>query len=49
LQDPSPKAARAAVPGVNYYVHEIREIPPSNLPYVFFTGFVEVYPKADII
>jgi hypothetical protein len=49
LLDPSPKVARAAVAGVNYYVHEVREIPPSGLPYVFFTGRVEVYPKGDIM
>jgi hypothetical protein len=42
------KDRASAVEGVNYYVWELLETPPSGLPWKPFTGYVEVYPGASL-
>jgi hypothetical protein len=40
--------ARQAKAGVNYYVFEFREIASNGKPFVHFTGYVEVHPRAGV-
>lgn len=40
--------ARQAVAGVNFYVWEFREITSVGKPYVHFTGYLEVHPRAGV-
>jgi hypothetical protein len=44
----NPRDRKTAQEGINYYTWELREAPDNNEPIIWFTGFVEVYPRAGV-